>query len=150
MVDFRNVSLIDFVWQGDTYISGMSRRSQRIAAVAVIIALSMIACVKLSGAIENKSVRYALMESALAVNATETSDEVVDSSPEPGQPGHGDEIGGWKKSWSVSEWAEWIIPGPVLTVVSTLSIAYIYGPIWAAGTCLVLVGIDMFAFYFNV
>eukprot|EP00291_Cryptomonas_curvata_P018257 CAMPEP_0172170446 /NCGR_PEP_ID=MMETSP1050-20130122/11269_1 /TAXON_ID=233186 /ORGANISM="Cryptomonas curvata, Strain CCAP979/52" /LENGTH=137 /DNA_ID=CAMNT_0012841623 /DNA_START=8 /DNA_END=418 /DNA_ORIENTATION=+ len=116
--------------KGDSYIAGMSRRSQRIAAVAVIIALSMVACVKLSGAVENKSVRYALMESGLATNATESSDEVVDSSYQPGQPGHGDEIGGWKKSWSVSEWAEWIIPGPLLTVVSTISIAYIYGPIW--------------------
>ena len=98
--------------------------------------------------------RYALADSQLVfsslVNSTESAEESYDANPVSGEPGHGDEVGGWKKSWTVAEWAEWIIPGPILTILSIVVIAYLYGPIWAVGTGLLLVGIDFFAFYFNI
>ena len=113
----------------------------------------MIACVKLTGAVQANSIRYALPETELRLSTLEnatTVDETYDASPEPGQPGHGDEVGGWKKGWSLAEWGEWIVPGPVLTVLSVVFIAYLYGPVWAAGTCVILVGIDIFAYYYNI
>jgi hypothetical protein len=137
---------------------GMTKRSQRLVLVSVVIALAMIACVKLAGPVQRSTMRYALADSELVfsslVNTTTSesaeSAEPYDASPEPGQPGHGDEVGGWKKSWSVAEWGEWIIPGPILTTLAVIFIAYLYGPIWAVGTGAILVGIDVFAFYFNV
>ena len=131
----------------------MSRRSQRLVMVSVLIALAMIACIKMTGAVQKNSIRYALSESELRLTTLSNGTEAevpYDTSPEPGQPGHGDEIGGWKKSWSFAEWSEWIIPGPVLTIISVVFIAYLYGPIWAIGTAVILVGIDVFAFYYNV
>ena len=57
---------------------------------------------------------------------------------------------GWDKSkWTSSDWATWIVPGPVITLVLTAFIFYMYGPMWAAGTAVVMLGVDMLAFYTN-
>ena len=138
----------------------MNKRSRRLIAVSLMIALVMIACVKLSGTVRKPSnLRFSLDEAASVETHSDSTpppsdgngqEEEIDISPEKGQPGHGDEVGSWEKSWSAGEWVEWIVPGPTLTIIATIFIAYLYGPIWAIGTFVVLAGIDCFAFYFNI
>jgi len=57
---------------------------------------------------------------------------------------------GWDKSeWTSSDWATWIVPGPVITFVLVGFIFYMYGPMWAVGTAVVMIGVDALAFYTN-
>lgn len=57
---------------------------------------------------------------------------------------------GWDKSvWTGTDWATWIVPGPIVTVVLSGFIFYMYGPMWAAGTFVVMMGVDALAFYTN-
>eukprot|EP00292_Cryptomonas_paramecium_P018985 CAMPEP_0113668628 /NCGR_PEP_ID=MMETSP0038_2-20120614/4108_1 /TAXON_ID=2898 /ORGANISM="Cryptomonas paramecium" /LENGTH=117 /DNA_ID=CAMNT_0000584397 /DNA_START=138 /DNA_END=491 /DNA_ORIENTATION=+ /assembly_acc=CAM_ASM_000170 len=116
----------------------------------------MASCLKLTMSSPTKSLRSSLSESTETtetsilseVNATSGSTDTEHPETES-TTDQGHETGGWKKSWTVTEWVEWIVPGPILTVISTSFIGYLYGPVWATGTCLVLVGIDCYAFYYN-
>jgi hypothetical protein len=57
---------------------------------------------------------------------------------------------GWDKSqWTSSDWATWIVPGPIITMVLVGFIFYMYGPMWAVGTAVVMIGVDALAFYTN-
>ena len=58
---------------------------------------------------------------------------------------------GWGgKNWDTSDWVVWTLTGPVFTMTVCMFIFYAYGWMWALATLLVLVGVDMFAFYYNV
>jgi hypothetical protein len=58
---------------------------------------------------------------------------------------------GWAgKNWDTSDWVVWTLTGPVFTMTACMFIFYTYGWMWALATLLVLVGVDMFAFYYNV
>merc|ERR1712205_65296 len=57
---------------------------------------------------------------------------------------------GWNKSdWTSSDWATWIVPGPIVTAILVGFIFYMYGPAWAVGTAVVMIGVDLLAFYTN-
>ena len=58
---------------------------------------------------------------------------------------------GWDgKDWDTSDWVVWTVTGPVFTMTAAMFIFYTYGWQWGLATLLVLVGVDMFGFYFNV
>eukprot|EP00285_Hemiselmis_virescens_P016420 CAMPEP_0173393516 /NCGR_PEP_ID=MMETSP1356-20130122/22160_1 /TAXON_ID=77927 ORGANISM="Hemiselmis virescens, Strain PCC157" /NCGR_SAMPLE_ID=MMETSP1356 /ASSEMBLY_ACC=CAM_ASM_000847 /LENGTH=161 /DNA_ID=CAMNT_0014351555 /DNA_START=31 /DNA_END=516 /DNA_ORIENTATION=+ len=58
---------------------------------------------------------------------------------------------GWsKEGWTGGDWAAWIIPGPIVTVLAAGFIYSLYGPLWAAGIFLVMLGVDVFSFYVNI
>ena len=57
---------------------------------------------------------------------------------------------GWDKSaWTGTDWVTWVVPGPIITIVLSGFIFYMYGPMWAAGTFVVMCGVDALAFYAN-
>jgi hypothetical protein len=43
----------------------------------------------------------------------------------------------------------WVIPGPIVTIIVSGFVFYMYGATWAAGVFLGLVFVDSFALYVN-
>lgn len=95
-------------------------------------------------------------------STTADEDAAVPASAAPDDAATGDDVAvedrfdkeahpGWDdKNWETSDWAVWTLCGPVLTMTAAMWIFYTYGWQWALGTLLVLVGVDMFGFYYNV
>jgi len=154
----------------------VERRSRRTALVLTTIAVMMVACAKLSvsGALQKSTAVSAMggsfmrtvLEEAPAGDASAESvaDEAKPASGEEGADGRSGEAlaeggnvtpfnpatVGWDKSeWTSSDWATWIVPGPIITFVLVGFIFYMYGPMWAVGTAVVMIGVDALAFYTN-
>jgi hypothetical protein len=152
----------------------VERRSRRTALVLTTIAVMMVACAKLSasGALQrsevpdmglNSDFRFVLEEDAAAADvADNNSTAAAPTEAAAGDDGRtGDEPGGnvvpfnpaqvgWDKSeWTGTDWAQWIVPGPVVTLVLCAFVMYMYGPMWAVGTLIVMCGVDALAFYTN-
>ena len=92
-------------------------------------------------------------EEAAAPAETEAATNDADDKPDdkPDDRFDSEAHPGWdEKRWDTSDWTVWTLTGPVLTMTAAMFIFYTYGWQWAVGTLLVLVGCDMFGFYYNV
>jgi hypothetical protein len=151
----------------------VEKRSRRTALVLVTIAVMMVACVKLSasGAIQQRvgvhtGFRFVLEEADAAPAADASSDAAVPAAdaaaPAADAAGDDNDIKGgnavpfnpasvgWDKSeWTGTDWVTWIVPGPIITIIVAGFILHMYGPMWAAGTFVVMCGVDALAFYTN-
>mmetsp|Transcript_3441 Transcript_3441/g.5493 ORF Transcript_3441/g.5493 Transcript_3441/m.5493 type:complete len:133 (+) Transcript_3441:82-480(+) len=54
------------------------------------------------------------------------------------------------KHWTSGDWVDYIIPGPVLTVLATCFAFYMYGAVWAVGTFVIMFAVDVLAYYANL
>eukprot|EP00961_Rhodomonas_salina_P156729 2110430-Rhodomonas_salina.1 len=61
------------------------------------------------------------------------------------QPGWGQ-----KSSWGAADWTIWVVLGPVATIIAVVFMYYMYGWQAALSLCLVLLIVDVFAFYLNI
>lgn len=130
------------------------RTARRAALVLTTIAVMMVACAKvsMSGALQRSTgvsnigeagFRLELAEEATSAPAGDTEDG---GNVTPFNPA----TVGWNKSdWTSSDWATWIVPGPIVTAILVGFIFYMYGPAWAVGTAVVMIGVDLLAFYTN-
>ena len=133
----------------------VEKRSRRTALVLVTIAVMMVACVKLSasGAIQQRvgvhtGFRFVLEEAdaAPAADAAGDDNDIKGGNAVPFNPASV----GWDKSeWTGTDWVTWIVPGPIITIIVAGFVLHMYGPMWAAGTFVVMVGVDALAFYTN-
>ena len=57
--------------------------------------------------------------------------------------------GSLKKAWDHLDWIEWIVPGPVFTILSTIVLGYVCGPSLAVAAFAFLVGTDVYVLYFS-
>ena len=57
--------------------------------------------------------------------------------------------GSLKKTWANVEWVEWMVPGPLMTIISTLFVGYTCGPTLAFAALPVLAATDLYVFYFS-
>jgi hypothetical protein len=143
----------------------VEKRSRRTALVLVTIAVMMVACAKLSasGAMQQRvgvhtGFRFVLEEA----DAAPAADASSDAAPAADSVGDDNDIKGgnavpfnpasvgWDKSdWTGTDWVTWIVPGPIITIIVAGFVLHMYGPMWAAGTFVVMVGVDALAFYTN-
>ena len=147
----------------------VERRSRRTALVLTTIAVMMVACAKLtaSGVLQRSdgavggfnSFRFVLEEDS---NSTAGAEPKADEpAAEEGADGRSGEEGGnvtpfnpatvgWDKSeWTTTDWVQWVLPGPVVTLILSAFIFHMYGATWALGTMVVMIFIDGLAFYTN-
>ncbi|EKX49237.1 hypothetical protein GUITHDRAFT_162110 [Guillardia theta CCMP2712] len=147
-----------------TDIESFARRTRKLSsrATAVIsaVALVMIICVKVSAAghglklHDSEGFPISLGQNGTATeNVTDMIDNIAhveaDEDSAKIDPDASFVVGWDKSHWKTSDWASWIIPGPIVTIFVTGFVFYMYGPAWAAGLCAVLVTVDVFAFYMN-
>jgi len=144
----------------------VERRSRRTALVMTTIAVMMVCCAKLtvSGALQRSGISAMGGQNKFRFVLEEDSNTTAAAEPAQGEEGadgrSGDEggnvtpfnpasVGCDKTQWTSSDWATWIVPGPIVTMLLAGFIFYMYGPMWAAGTLVVMIGVDALAFYTN-
>mmetsp|Transcript_20174 Transcript_20174/g.45882 ORF Transcript_20174/g.45882 Transcript_20174/m.45882 type:complete len:168 (+) Transcript_20174:235-738(+) len=136
------------------------RVSNRATAVISAVALLMLVCVKFSAAGHdlklhaNEGFPISLAQNGTATdNVTDVVNSIANIEADEDSAKIDPDASfmvGWDKShWKASDWASWIIPGPIVTVFVAGFVFYMYGPAWAAGLFAVLVVVDIFAFYMN-
>jgi len=160
-MDDSDANAVAFVQDG-MYVE---RRSRRTALVLTTMAVLMVCCAKLtvSGALQRSGVSAMGGQNNFRFVLEEESNSTA-AEPAQGEKGadgrSGDEGGnvtpfnpatvGWDKTqWTSSDWATWVVPGPIVTVLLAGFIFHMYGAMWGAGTLVVMIGVDALAFYTN-
>uniref|UniRef100_A0A7S0V7R0 Uncharacterized protein n=1 Tax=Hemiselmis tepida TaxID=464990 RepID=A0A7S0V7R0_9CRYP len=131
---------------------------RRTAAVLSVLCLTMLLCTKLAShhtaaggvtglATAMQSTASALSQAAAGGHGSAEASG-SDKEAEAAKSSMFAQKAGWDKgSWSAGDWAAWVIPGPLMTIVATGFVFGLYGPLWASGVLVVLVGVDVFSYY---
>jgi hypothetical protein len=128
---------------------------RRTASVLVVIGLAMLICAKVSVASHRPGGVTALAQTVLEA-AGETGKSFVGTKAQnqaaiDAKASMTQAKAGWDKStWSSGDWASYIIPGPLITCIAVAAVFGMYGPAYAGGLAVVLITVDVVAFYINI
>lgn len=128
---------------------------RRTMSVLIVIGLAMLVCAKVSAASRQSGGFAALAQTMLEASDKAgssfegTTAQNADAAAAKTSMSNGK--AGWSKAgWGAGDWMSWVIPGPIVTCLAVGVMFSMYGSLWASGLAVILVAVDVVAFYNNI